>query len=104
MNNLNSVLLEGNLTDAPEFKQVSSGKNLILFTVASNRFDKEVDFFEVQAWGNLAQDLSQKLKKGSGVRAIGRLKQNRWIDAEGNKRQKVVIVAEHVEIKFSHGA
>jgi single-strand DNA-binding protein len=30
---------------------------------------------------------------------VGRLKQNRWQDADGKNRSKVCIIAEHVEFK-----
>jgi single-strand DNA-binding protein len=37
--------------------------------------------------------------KGRGVRVVGRLKQERWQNAEGQAQSKVVIVAEHVEFR-----
>jgi single-strand DNA-binding protein len=33
------------------------------------------------------------------VRVVGRLKQDRWQDDEGNGRTKIKIVGEHVEFK-----
>jgi len=33
------------------------------------------------------------------VRVVGRLKQDRWTDADGRPRSRVLIVAEHVEFK-----
>ena len=39
------------------------------------------------------------LKKGRGVRVVGRLKQDRWTSPEGQPRSKVSIVAEYVEFK-----
>ena len=39
------------------------------------------------------------LKKGRGVRGVGRLKQDRWTSPEGQARSKIQIVAEHVEFK-----
>jgi single-strand DNA-binding protein len=39
------------------------------------------------------------LKKGRGVRVVGRLKQDRWTSPKGQPRSKVSIVAEHVEFK-----
>ena len=39
------------------------------------------------------------LKKGRGVRVVGRLKQDRWTDADGKGRSRIFIVAEHVEFK-----
>jgi single-strand DNA-binding protein len=81
------------------------GTPICSFSVATNRFfkgddgiEKEVSFFDVEAWGLLAENCNALGKKGRGVRLIGRLKQERW-DKDGDRRSKVVIVAEHVEWK-----
>ena len=106
MNNLNSILLEGNLVRDPEVKATPSGTPVCSFSVASNRWykqneqlEKEVSFFDVEAWSKLAETCGQTLKKGRGVRVVGRLKQDRWNDGEGKQHYKVKIVAEHVEFK-----
>lgn len=106
MNSLNSILLEGNLVRDPESKTLPTGSQVCNFAVASNRFykqneelEKEVSFFDVEAWSRLAQACAENLKKGRGVRVVGRLKQDRWTDPEGKSRSKVKIVAEHVEFK-----
>ena len=106
MNSLNSILLEGNLTRDPETKTLPSGTQVCNFSVASNRFykqndalEKEVSYFDVEAWARLGQSCSDILKKGRGVRVVGRLKQDRWIDALGKSHSKVKVVAEHVEYK-----
>jgi single-strand DNA-binding protein len=58
-----------------------------------------VSYFDVEAWAKLGLACSQNLKKGRGVRVVGRLKQDRWQDPEGKARSRVMIVAEHVEFK-----
>jgi single-strand DNA-binding protein len=75
--------------------------------VGVNRFYKaldgalqqEVSFFDVDAWGALAQACKERCDKGRGVRVVGRLRQNRWVDTEGHKKSRVVVVAEHVEFR-----
>ena len=106
MNSLNSILLEGNLTRDPETKTLSTGSQVCNFSIASDRFyrqndntEKEVNYFDVEAWSRLGLACSQNLKKGRGVRVVGRLKQDRWTDSEGKQKSKVMIVAEHVEFK-----
>ena len=106
MNSLNSILLEGNLVKDPESKNLATGTQVCNFSVASDRFyrqndgtEKEVSYFDVEAWARLGLACSQNLKKGRGVRVVGRLKQDRWTDPEGKARSRVVIVAEHVEFK-----
>jgi single-strand DNA-binding protein len=106
MNNLNSILLEGNLVADPELRYTPKGAAVCSFRVACNRFykqdeelQKEVSYFDVTAWNRQAEVCNEYLTKGRGVRVVGRLKQDRWEDAEGKTRSKVHIVAEHVEFK-----
>ena len=106
MNNLNSILIEGNLTRDPQFDTTPKGTSVCNFAVASNRFykqddelQKEVSFFDVESWARVADSCSEHLHKGRGVRVVGRLKQDRWQDKEGNPRSRIKIVAEHVEFK-----
>lgn len=106
MNNLNSVLVEGSLVREPEFRTTEKGTPLCTFSMASNRYykaeaglEKEVSFFEIVAWSKLAETVNNLGKKGRGVRVVGRLKQDRWDDAEGKPHSKITIVAEHVEFR-----
>lgn len=106
MNNLNSILVEGNLVRDPIVKTTPSGSAVCSFAVASNRwfkqnddYEKEVSFFDVETWAKLAQNCGTTLKKGRGVRVVGRLKQDRWTDVDGKNHATVKIVAEHVEFK-----
>jgi single-strand DNA-binding protein len=91
----------------PLVKETSRGTALCTFSIAANRsfknaegnFDKEVSYFDVETWGNLAKTCTTNGGKGRGVRVIGRLKQNRWTGSDGKNYSKVSIVAEHVEFK-----
>ncbi|MBN2651128.1 MAG: single-stranded DNA-binding protein [Spirochaetales bacterium] len=106
MNNLNSVLLEGNLVRDPDFKTLDSGTSLLVFSVALNRYykgedgyKKDVVFIDVDVWGKQASNCVDRLQKGSLVRVIGRLKQDIWENHEGKKVSKIKVVADHIEIK-----
>ena len=106
MNNLNSILIEGNLVKDPELSYTPKGTAVCKFTVACNRafkqddqLQKEVSFFDVSTWTRLAEVCAEYLKKGRGVRVVGRLKQDKWTDADGKPHSRVLIVAEHVEFK-----
>ena len=106
MNNLNSILIEGNLVRDAEIKSTPKGTSVCTFPIATNRFykqengmEKEVSFFNVETWSKLAESVSNLGRKGRGVRVVGRLKQERWQGKEGKAMSKVVIVAEHVEFR-----
>ncbi len=106
MNDLNSVLVEGNLTRDPVLASTPKGTPVCNFSVASNRYfrvenekQEEVSFFDVETWSKLAERCGDELHKGRGVRVVGRLKQDRWQDKDGNPRSRMKIVAEHVEFR-----
>jgi len=106
MNNLNSVLIEGNMVRDPLIRSTPKGTQVCNFSIASNRFyrqdsnlEKETGFFEIEAWGKLATACSTQGRKGRGVRVVGRLKQDRWTGSDGKSHNKVAIVAEHVEYR-----
>ena len=106
MNSLNSILIEGNLVRDPEVNQTPKGTMVCKFSIASNRFyklddgfEQEVSFFDVTAWSQTAKLCSENLKKGRGVRVIGRLKQDRWKDNDGKGKSKVYIIADQVAFK-----
>ena len=108
MNMINSLILEGVVSGEPHKSEASDVLN---FTVGSERYYKnragedvtETSHFKVVAFGRMC-DIP--VKEGSGVRVVGRLKQNKWTDSEGASHSEVQIVAEHIEIKkkeFSNG-
>ena len=106
MNNLNSILIEGNLVRDPLYRSTTKGTPLCTFSLASNRFfkqdsqlEKEVGFFDVETWSKLAENCYNLGHKGRGVRVVGRLKQDRWTGSDGKARSRVTIVAEHVEFR-----
>ncbi len=105
MNNLNSVIIEGNLTADPEIKFTPNGSQVGNFRIASNRHWKDgdgerqedVSFVDVEVWSRLAETCAQYLKKGRSVRVVGAIKQNRWTTPEGEHRSRFLIAGQHVE-------
>jgi single-strand DNA-binding protein len=109
MNNLNSVLIEGNMVRDPIVRSTPKGTQVCNFSIASNRYyrqdsnlEKETGFFDVEAWGKLADACSSQGRKGRGVRVVGRLKQGRWTGDDGKNHSRVSIVAEHVEYRADY--
>jgi len=105
-NNLNSVIVEGNLTKDADYDSTQKGTEFCMFSLASNRYYKsgeefqhEVSYLDVEAWGKLAESCRSLLVKGSGIRVVGRLKQDRWNGEDGKTRSRVKIMAEHIEAK-----
>jgi single-strand DNA-binding protein len=106
MNNLNSILIEGNIVRDPQFATTPQGTALCTFTIASDRFfkqdngmEKEVSFFNVETYGKLADNVLRLGSKGRIVRIVGRIKQKCGFDSDGKALSSVVIVAERVEFR-----
>ena len=108
MNNLNSILIEGNMVRDPLIRQTPRGRTVCTFTIASNRYfkdgagedtGKEVCFFDIETWEKLAENCYDRGRKGRGTRVVGRLRQDRWMCADGKPHSRIVIVAEHVEFR-----
>jgi len=101
----NRIIIVGNLTRDPEYKQLSSGQSVCRLGLATNRqfknrqsgdISQEVCFVDVDVWGAQAESCNQYLQKGRQVLVEGRLKLDSWQDAEGNNRSKHSITAERV--------
>jgi single-strand DNA-binding protein len=98
---LNKVQIIGHLGKDPEMRYTPSGRPVTTFSVAVSRSwnsadgerHAETEWFNVVAWGNLAEICKQYLVKGQQVYIEGRLQTRRWDDKEGQKHTSVEIVA-----------
>jgi single-strand DNA-binding protein len=98
---LNKVMIIGHLGRDPEVRYTPSGRPVTTFTVATSRSwntvdgerHSETEWFNIVAWGNLAEICKQYLIKGQQVYIEGRLQTRRWDDKEGNKHSSVEVVA-----------
>ena len=102
------VTVVGNLTAEPEIKTTKTGSSVLKVGVAVNRrwknkqdeWEEEVSFFDVNAWGELADNVASSLSKGSRVIVSGRLEQQSWENKEGQKQSKVVLVADDIGVSL----
>lgn len=97
---MNSVVLIGRLARDPELRFTASGKAVATFSIAVNRpFSKtnEADFFNVVAWGKVAENCANYLSKGRLVGVEGRLQSRSYETQNGDKRYITEIVANQVE-------
>lgn len=99
---LNSVNIMGNLTRDPEIRYTPAGKTVCSLSIANNRvYTKnaekvtEVSYFDVEVWGQAAENCSKYLAKGSGIIVEGRLRQDRW-EKDGKTQSRVKISANAV--------
>jgi single-strand DNA-binding protein len=100
----NSITIVGNITRDPELRFTPSGQANARLGVAVNRrwqdrnsgeWQEATSFFDVICWRELAENVSESLKRGTRVIVTGRLEQRTW-EQEGNKRSVVEIIADEV--------
>lgn len=96
----NKVQLIGNLGNAPEIKNLESGKKMARLSIATNESYKkengervtETQWHNVIAWGKVAEIAEQYLSKGSEVAVEGKLTYRDYTDKDGVKRYVTEIV------------
>jgi single-strand DNA-binding protein len=98
---LNKVMIIGRLGRDPEMRYTPSGRPVTTFSVATSRNwttsdgekHVETEWFNVVAWGNLAEICNQFLSKGQQVYIEGRLQTRHWDDQEGHRHTSVEVIA-----------
>lgn len=60
-------------------------------------YKDEASFVEVKLFGRTAEVANQFLVKGSRLLVEGRLQQEVWVDSNGQKRSRIVVVGEGIE-------
>ena len=101
----NSVTLVGNIKRDPELRFTGSGQAKVNFGLAVNRrwqnrttqeWEEQVSFFNIIAWGELGENASESLQKGSRAIVTGRLEQRSYETEDGEKKQVFEIVADEI--------
>ena len=91
----------GNMGRDPEMRYTPSGKPVTSFSLASSRSwvtpdgerREETEWFNVVAWGSLAEICNQKLAKSQQVYVEGRLQTRSWEDEHGQRHFRTEVVA-----------
>jgi single-strand DNA-binding protein len=102
---VNRAVVSGNLTRDAVLRHTTNGTPVTSLTVACNESWKDASgqwrdkahYLEVVLWGSLAETAAT-LQKGAPVFVLGRLESDSWTDNTGQKRNKLQISAERLEI------
>lgn len=104
MSGFNKVILLGNLTRDPEIRYTPNGTAVANFSIAVNRRFRqggevrdEVCYLDIVVFGKQAETCGQYINKGDTVLIDGRLQQRRWETEDGQKRNKIEVVAQSVQ-------
>lgn len=102
---MNVVALVGNLTRDIEVRYLQSGTAVADAGLAVNDRVKKggdwvdsVSFFDLTLWGRTAEVAAEYAGKGTKVAITGKLMQESWSDESGNKRSKVKIVVDRLDL------
>lgn len=107
---INTVTLSGNMTRAAELRFTPAGVATAQFGLAVNRrrrdaqtheWKEETSFFDVVAYGQLAENLCETTDRGFRVTVAGRLEHRTWQTSGGEKRSKTEVVAESVAVDLT---
>ena len=98
---LNKVIIIGLVGRDPEMRFTPSGRPVTSFSVATSRTwvsaegerRDDTEWFNVVAWGNLAEICKAHLTKGQQVYVEGRLQTRGWEDEGGKKHFRTELVA-----------
>lgn len=97
---LNRVVLMGRICNDLELKRTNSGKGVVSFTIACDRYstseEKKTDFIDCTAWGQTAEFVCRNFGKGRNIAVEGKLQIREWQDQSGNKRRNAEIVVDNV--------
>ncbi len=104
MASLNKVMIIGNVGNDPEMRFTPNGNPVTSFPVATNHIyttpegerKQETEWFNVVAWGRLAEQCNQFLTKGRLVYAEGRLRTHSWETQDGQKHYRTEVIANRV--------
>ena len=97
-------MIIGTLGRDPEMRYTPSGRPVTTFNIAATRTwnssagerHSETEWFNIVAWGSLAEICKQHLFKNQQVYIEGRLQTRVWEDTTGSKRSSTEIVAKEM--------
>jgi len=105
MPEINYVIVAGNLTKDPIYRQTTNNTPVVNFSIASNRkykdssnqWQEDVCYIGIVAWNKLAESCRDKLRKGYAVLVDGELQSRNWKSDDGHNRSIVEIKARRIQ-------
>jgi single-strand DNA-binding protein len=99
---MNRVMVIGFVERDPEMRRRSTGQSVTCFSLSARRRWKtstgesreSTEWFNVVAWGDLAEAASLRLRRGQRTYAEGHLQTRCWDDRSGQRHVRTEIVAE----------
>jgi single-strand DNA-binding protein len=98
---MNKVMIIGFVEREPELRSAANGQPVASFSVSTSRHwttnageeRNATEWFNVVAWGNLAEAAQAQLHKDQRLYAEGHLQTRSWDDAQGQRQVRTEVVA-----------
>jgi len=112
MASFNRVILIGNLTRDPELRYTPNSLAVTDIGLAVNDRRKgangewvdETTFVDITLWGRTAEVVSEYCTKGSPLMIEGRLKLDSWEGQDGQKKNKLKVIGERIQLLGTRGS
>lgn len=110
---INKVMVTGNLTRDPELRATPAGTQVLHFGMAVNdraknqqtgEWKDRPNFVDCVIFGARAEAMARILAKGMKVAVEGRLRYSSWQDKEGNRRSKLEVVVDEIDLMSARAA
>ncbi|HMO82462.1 MAG TPA: single-stranded DNA-binding protein [Pyrinomonadaceae bacterium] len=99
-----SISILGNAGSNPELRYSNQGSPIASFSMASNSFKNTpegkvqiTEWFNVTAFGKVAETIAAHVKKGTHLLVLGRLTFNPWVTNGGEPRAGAEVVLQSFE-------
>lgn len=108
---LNHTMISGRLTQDPKYTVTQNGKGVLACNVAVNRryldtrtneWKDDTVFVPVVVWGDSANRLKDRVKKGTPVFVEGRLTTSEYTDKEGKNHRNLQVTANRLQVLESN--
>jgi single-strand DNA-binding protein len=103
----NSITLIGGVIHTPEIKFLDSGQAAAKFSIAvdngymkGGEWQKKVSYFDIVAYGKIAENAQETLKPGYRVCVTGKAQQRSWDTEDGKKRSVVEFIADDISLSL----
>ncbi|MDR0646110.1 MAG: single-stranded DNA-binding protein [Elusimicrobiota bacterium] len=104
---VNFIIISGRLTRDADIRMTQKGQSVCGFDVAVNRryldnasgeWKDDVAYVPVSVFGQYADRIKDRLKKGAPVMVEGRINMNEFVDKAGQNRKVLRVIANRVQI------
>ena len=93
---MNNITIIGNISK-PVLRMTNSGKSFFTFGLAVNRKvgeQEKTTWFNVKAWGELAENLAAVSESGTRVIVMGYIENDEYEDKDGNTQKTTTVIAQ----------